>query len=49
MTYVDQFEEMPLVGNVCVAFFGALALMFAGLVAITMLLVILKVAIVGVC
>jgi len=49
MTYAEQFEQMPFVFKLTIGFVGGLALMFAGVVAMTLLLVILKVAIGGLC
>ena len=49
MTYAVQFEQMPLVAKMFVVFVGGAALMFVGLVGMTLILVILKVLIFGVC
>lgn len=49
MTYADRLEEIPFVAKFAVAFAGGAALMVAGLIAMTFFLLVLKIAIVGLC
>ena len=49
MTYADRFEQMPFVEKMFIAFIGMVVMSLAGLVAMTLVLVILKIAIGGIC
>ena len=49
MTYADRFEQMPFVEKMFIAFIGMVVMSLAGLVAMTLVLVIFKIAIGGIC
>ena len=49
MTYADRLEEIPFVAKFGVAFVGGAAWMVAGLIGMPFFLLVLKIAVVGLC
>ena len=49
MTITDRLEQIPAPGKVLLALVTVAALMFAGLAAMTLLLIVFKIAIGGIC